>query len=324
MEDTMREIVILDGYTTNPGDNPWEPIREYGEVTVYDRTPDEEIVERARGAEILLTNKTPLRREVLEELSGTLKFIGLLATGYDVVDVDYARKLGVPVSNVPAYGAPSVAEHAVALLLELAHRVGMHHRAVQQGEWSEVPDFTFWKQSLTELDGKTMGIVGFGDIGARVGRIADGFGMTVLGSTHSSVPTPDLRDFEHVETAEIFERADVVSLHCPLTDRTDEMIDHESLQTMKQSAFLVNTARGELVDEQALAGALESGVIAGAAVDVVSEEPIEPHNPLLDAPNCVITPHNAWTSIESRRRLMDAAARNIEAFLAGEPINVVN
>lgn len=319
----MPRIVILDGYTTNPGDNPWDPIREFGNLEVYDRTPEGEILQRARGAEILLTNKTPLRRDVLEQLDD-LGFIALLATGYDVVDVDYARDRGIPVSNVPEYGAQSVAEHAIALLLELAHKVGMHHRAVQRGEWCESPDFTFWNESLTELGGKTMGIVGYGDIGARVGRIASAFGMRVLASTHSSKPNPDYGPFERVDNDELFRRSDVVSLHCPLTDTTRDLIDASRLDEMKDSAFLVNTARGELVVEEDLVEALESGEIAGAAVDVVSKEPMEPDNPLLDAPRCVITPHNAWTSIEARRRLMNTTAENIEAYLAGEPINLVN
>jgi len=319
----MPQIVVLDGYTTNPGDNSWDPIRELGEVTVYDRTPKEKIVERARGAEILLTNKTPLEAEVLRELDG-LEFISVLATGYDPVDVEAAAELGIPVSNVPEYSSDSVAEHTVGLMLELTHRIGMHDRAVDAGEWEASPDFSFWRRSLTELSGKTLGIVGFGTIGERVGEIADAFGMRVLGSTHSSTPEPDIEAFDHVETGAIVARADIVTLHCPLTDETEELVDADRLAAMDESAYLVNTGRGELVDEPALARALADGDIAGAAVDVVSEEPITSDNPLLEAPNCVITPHIAWTSLEARRRLMQTTAKNVRGFLAGDPTNVVN
>ncbi|MFB6372052.1 MAG: D-2-hydroxyacid dehydrogenase [Bradymonadaceae bacterium] len=319
----MPQITVLDGYTTNPGDNPWDPIRDLGEVTVYDRTPEEAIPDRASGAEILLTNKTPLDEETLRALDD-LEFVSVLATGYDPVDVEAARELGIPVANVPEYSTDSVAEHTIGLMLELTHRIGMLDRAVEAGEWENSPDFSFWKRSLTELSGKTLGIVGFGTIGERVGRVADAFGMTVLGSTHSSTPDPAFEEFEHVETDAIFERADIVSLHCPLTDETEQMVDADRLEAMGEEAYLVNTGRGDLVDEAAVADALADGSVAGAAVDVVSEEPITSDNPLLDAPNCVITPHIAWTSLEARQRLMQTTAKNVRGFLAGDPTNVVN
>lgn len=316
-------IVVLDGYTTNPGDQTWEPLREFGSLEIYDRTPRERILERCRGAEILLTNKTPLRRKVLEQLQA-VEFIGLLATGYDNVDVDFADELGVPVSNVPEYGTESVAEHTVGLILEVSHRIGEHDRAVRRGEWSECPDFTFWKGPIVELAGSVLGVVGFGRIGRRVGRIGSALGMDVLASTGDSVPEPEFEPFERVENDELFERADVVSLHCPLTDETVELVDQKRLRCMKETAILVNTARGELVDESALAAALRTGEIARAAVDVVSREPIEPDNPLLDAPDCIITPHNAWTSHAARGRLIETTADNIRAYLQGAPIHVVS
>lgn len=324
------EIVVLDGYTTNPGDHSWDPIRTHGELTVYDRTPEEQIYERSEGAEVLLTNKTPLRKELLRELDA-LEYISMLATGYDNVDAAFARRLGVPVSNVPEYATESVAEHTIGLILELFHAVGLHERAVREGEWSECPDFSFWNTQIRELSGKTIGIVGFGSIGRRVGRVASAFGMRVLGSTRGSEPSPNFEPFEHVETGEIFERADIVSLHCPLTDETEDLVDRAALESMKSDAVLVNTGRGEVVDEEALREALESSasagepdVIAGAALDVVSQEPIPSDHPLLDAPNCLITPHNAWASVEARKRLIRKTADNIEAFVSGAPIHVVN
>jgi len=324
------EIVVLDGYTTNPGDQSWKPVRRLGELTVYDRTPESEIRPRAEGAEVLLTNKTPLRGDLLSDLED-LQLISVLATGYDNVDIRAARELGVPVANIPEYATDSVVEHTFALILELFHAVGMHGRDVRRGEWSKSPDFSFWNTQLRELSGKTIGIVGFGRIGRRVGRVASAFGMRVLGSTRNSEPSPDFGSFEHVETDEIFERADVVSLHCPLTDETEGLVGREALEAMKCDAVLVNTSRGEVVDEEALVEALESSatvgepdVIAGAALDVVSEEPIPAGHPLLEAPNCLMTPHNAWASVEARERLIETTAENIEAFASGAPVNVVN
>lgn len=320
-------IVILDGYTTNPGDNPWEPLEELGELTVYDRTPEDRqvILERAAGAEVLLSNKTPLEAEVLKELP-QLEFICMLATGYDVVDVEAAAELGVPVANVPEYASASVAEHTFALLLELTRHVGAHDEAVRRGEWTECADFTFWNHPVTELKDKTLGVVGWGHIGQRVGEIAHGFGMDVLATTGSWKPSPKWEPFEWVEAEELFERADVVSLHCPLTEATRRLADAEMIGRMKEGAFFLNTARGELVDEEALAEALDEGRLGGVAVDVVADEPIQPEHPLLEVEgdNCIITPHNAWTSLEARRRLLESAAENVAAYLEGEPINLIN
>lgn len=320
----MTQITVLDGFTTNPGDNAWTPVRDLGEFEVYDRTPDEVIVDRARGADVIVTNKTPLTAETFERLDA-LEFVTILATGYDIVDIEAANERGIPVSNVPGYSTDSVAEHTFGLLLELTHRVGLHDDAVHRGEWTESPDFSFWKRPISELNGKTLGLVGFGAIGRRVGRIGSAFGMNVIATTKSSTPDPDWGSFEHVDRVDdVFERSDFVSLHCPLTDATEQLVDADRLESMRDGAYLVNTARGELIDEKALAEALELGRLAGAAVDVVSTEPVEADNPLLSAPNCVITPHIAWTSLEARRRLVRTTADNIEAYEAGDPINVVN
>jgi glycerate dehydrogenase len=305
-------IVVLDGYTLNPGDNPWDELARLATLIVYDRTAAADIVPRARDAEIVLTNKTPLTAETLAQLP-QLRFISVLATGHNIVDGAAARARGIPVSNVPEYGTDSVAQHVFALLLELCHHVGLHDAAVKSGEWSRSPDFCFWKSPPSELAGLTMGIIGCGRIGRRVGALARAFGMQVLAAGRS------LRD-----SADVFARADVVSLHCPLTADNVAFVNRDLLRTMKPSAFFINTARGGLVDEHALADALNEGRLAGAAVDVVSVEPIRPDNPLLTARHCLITPHMAWGSRAARRRLMAATVKNVEAFLAGRPINVVN
>lgn len=316
-------IVVLDGYTLNPGDNPWDEVACLGELTVYDRTPAAQIAARARPAQILLTNKTPLAAETLAQLPA-LRFISVLATGYNVVDVVAARKRGIPVSNIPVYGTDSVAQHVFALLLEHCHRVADHDAAVHQGRWTASEDFSFWLTPLIELAGLKMGIVGFGRIGRRVGELAHAFGMEVLAyDLHRGEPPP-YQPFAWRELEEVFAEADVVTLHCPQTAENLHFVDRELLARMKPTAFLINTARGGLVDEQALAEALNSGRIAGAAVDVVSREPIEPDNPLLTARNLLITPHLAWATRSARKRLMQMTAENIRAFLAGRPINVVN
>ncbi len=317
------KIVVLDGYTLNPGDNPWTRLAQLGELTVYDRTPAERILERAGAAEVLLTNKTPLSAPTLAQLA-TLRFISVLATGYNIVDVAAARRRGVPVSNVPEYGTPSVAQHVFALLLELCQQVALHDRAVKAGEWTAAADFCFWKQPPVELAGLTMGIVGFGRIGRRVGELARGFGMHALAAGGSQESAPGSEPVEWTDIAGLFSRADAVSLHCPLTDANAGFVNRRLLRRMKPTAYLINTARGGLVDEAALAEALRAGQLAGAAVDVVSVEPIRPDNPLLRAPNCIITPHLAWASLAARRRLMTVTVKNVEAFLAGLPINVVN
>lgn len=316
-------IVVLDGYTLNPGDNPWDELAQLGDLMVYDRTPREQIVERARGAEIVITNKTPLTATTLGQLP-RLQFVAVLATGYNVVDVAAARARGIPVSNVPEYGTDSVAQHVFALLLELCHHVALHDAAVKAGEWIRSVDFCFWKAPPLELSGLTMGIVGFGRIGQRVGALAHAFGMNVLAAGGTRREDPGYRPFAWTTMPQLFVAADVVSLHCPLTADNAQFVNRDRLQHVKPSAFFINVARGGLVDETALAEALNAGRLAGAAVDVVSAEPMRPDNPLLGARNCLITPHMAWASLAARRRLMLATAKNVEAFLAARPINVVN
>jgi len=313
------KIVVLDGHTVNPGDNPWDEIAKLGELTVFDRTPEELVVERGREAEILLTNKTRLAAETLAALSA-LRFVSVLATGYDVVDVAAARRRGVAVSNVPEYGTDSVAQHVFALLLELCNQTGLHAAAVAGGEWTRCKDFCFWKAPLVELAGLTMGIVGFGRIGRKVTTLARALGMRVIagGGSHRS---PDV---EWREIPALFSQADVVSLHCPLTAENARFVDRRLLARMKRTAFFLNTARGGLVDEAALRDALHAAELAGAAVDVVSKEPIDAENPLLEAPNCIITPHIAWASLAARRRLVEITAKNIEGFLSGRPGNLVS
>jgi glycerate dehydrogenase len=317
------KIVVLDGHTLNPGDNPWDDLARLGELIVYERTPNELIVERALDAEILLTNKTPLDGSTIEKLP-RLQFVSVLATGVNVVDLAAARARNIPVSNVPVYGTDSVAQHTFALLLELCHRVHEHHAAVMAGEWARGPDFCFWKRPLIELAGLTMGIVGFGNIGTRVGELAHAFGMKVLVTGGRWTKRPKFRPFGWVRMKDLFARSDVVSLHCPLTAENAGFVGTELLSCMKPTAFFINTARGGLVNEEALAEALRQGWLAGAAVDVVCVEPIRPDNPLLSAPNCIITPHMAWGSLAARRRLMQQTVKNVEAFLVGKPINVVN
>jgi glycerate dehydrogenase len=307
----MMRIVVLDGYTLNPGDNPWNALARLGALTVYDRTAGAQILPRTRPADIVLINKTPLTAETLAQLPN-LRCIAVLATGHNIVDGGAARARGIPVCNVPEYGTDSVAQHVFALLLELCHHVGLHDAAVEAGEWTHTRDFCFWKTPPIELTGLTMGLIGFGRIGQRVGELALAFGMHVTAAGRGQ------------SIAEVFAHADVVSLHCPLTVENARFVNRDLLRQMKRSAFFINTARGGLVDEQALADALNAGELAGAAVDVVSVEPMRPDNPLLRARNCIITPHMAWGSLAARRRLMATTVRNVEAFLAGCPINVVN
>lgn len=319
-------IVVLDGATLNPGDLSWEELAALGELRVYDRTPPERVVERARGAEIVLTNKTRLGREALEALP-ELRFVAVLATGYDVVDVAAARSRGIPVANVPEYGTESVAQHTFALLLELTNAVGEHARAVREGEWGRSPDFCFWRQPIVELAGRTIGLVGFGRIGRRVGALAHAFGMRVLASARHGAAPGDAEVAFPVAWRDIpalFAEADVVSLHCPLTEENRRFVDAGLLARMKPHALLVNSARGGLVDEVALRAALEQGRIAGAALDVVSAEPMPDDHPLRDCPRCIVTPHIAWASRAARSRLLAATVRNVRAFLSGAPTCVVN
>ncbi len=322
MSDTAT-IVILDGYTINPGDNPWDQVQALGRCVIHDRTPPEVTVERARDAEIILTSKVKLDAVTLEALP-RLRYISLLATGYNNVDVETAGKRGIPVSNVPAYSTESVAQTAFALLLELAAHVGMHDAAVKAGEWTRCPDHSFWKGSIVELDGLTLGIVGYGTIGRAVARIAAALGMRVIAHTPRIPQDPGPLPVSFVTLDELFATADVVSLNCPQTPENTGFVNARLLAVMKQSAFLINVARGGLVNEADLALALCSGQIAGAGLDVVAHEPMLHDNPLLGAPNCVFTPHLAWASLAARQRLMAIVAANVASFLAGAPINVVN
>ncbi len=318
----MPQLVVLDSHTIDPGDNPWTELEALGALSVFARSEPGQILERARGADILLTNKTPLSAETLRALPG-LRGVCVLATGVNVVDVSAATALGVPVCNTPAYSTASTAQHAIALLLELTNRVGRHDRAVHEGAWVSSPDFSFTLAPLTELDGLTLGIVGFGAIGRRVAEIARALGMHVRASG-TAAKSDDPPWLQRVELDELFSGADVVSLHCPLTEQTRGLVDAARLAKMKPSALLVNASRGPLVDESALADALARGVLAGAAVDVLSEEPPRADNPLLAAPRCVITPHNAWSTLAARRRAMRIAAGNVRGILSGSPQNVVN
>src|SRR3989338_11293542 len=305
-------IVVPDGHMLNPGDNPWDAISALGDFTLYDLTPQERIIERLVDADIAVTNKVPFSKEILDKLPN-LKFIAVTATGYNIIDLPAAKTRGIPVSNVPEYGTDSVAQFTFALILELAHAVGSHNDAVHGGRWSGQPHVSFWETKQAELAEKTIGIIGYGRIGRRVAEIAKAFGMRII---HSG------RD--HAEVREVVSQADFVTLHCTLTTENAGMVNREFLSKMRATAFLINTARGGLVHQKDLADALNGGRIAGAAVDVVSFEPIKPDNPLLTAKNCIITPHIAWASLEARKRLMRATAENIRAFLAGTPINVVN
>ena len=317
------KIVVLDGYTLNPGDNPWDEVAALGDLTAYDRTAPGEIMARAAGAEIVLTNKTPLRDETLSRLPG-LRLIAVLATGHNVVDAAAAGRYGIPVVNVPEYGTASVAQHAIALLLELTNWVGRHAEAVRQGEWLRSPDFSFTRTPLVELAGKRFGVVGFGRIGRQTARIARALGMEIVAYTPRPQETPPDLPVTWVGLPELFATADAVSLHCPLTAGNEGFVGTGLLSAMKPSAFLINTARGALVNEEELAAALREGKLAGAALDVLAHEPQRPDTPLATAPNCLITPHNAWATREARQRLMAATAANIRAFLAGELVNVVN
>ena len=315
------KICILDGHTLNPGDLSWESLRELGDCVVHERTPPGEVAARAAGAGVVLTNKAVLGREQIAALPG-LRFIGVTATGFNVVDIDAARARGIVVSNVPGYGTRSVAQHVFALILELTQRVGDHSRAARGDGWPSSKDWCFWDGPLVELDGSTLGVVGLGEIGSAVAGIGQAFGMRVLATRSSRRPMP--ANAVEAGIDEIFARSDVVTLHCPLTPETRGLVDAARLAAMKPSALLINTARGPLVDEAALAAALDAGRIAGAGLDVLSQEPPAAGNPLLTARNCVITPHMAWASRAARARLMDATVANVRAFLTGSPRNVVS
>jgi glycerate dehydrogenase len=315
-------IVVLDGYTLNPGDLSWDRLKALGPCTFYDRCAESEVVERSRNAQVILTNKVSITGDHIRALPG-LRYIGVTATGYNIVDVKAAAQHKLVVTNVPAYGTRSVAQATFALLLELTNHVGHHADTVRQGRWTACPDFCYWDYPLIELDRLTMGIIGFGRIGAAVAQLARAFGMNVL--VHTRTTPPDLPDGVKVaELDTIFRDSDVISLHCPLTPETRHLVNAERLSSMKPSAFLLNTSRGPLVDESALADALNSGKIAGAGLDVLSVEPPPASNPLLQAKNCIITPHHAWATKAARARLLDVSVANVRAFLEGKPQNVVN
>lgn len=316
------KIVVLDGYALNPGDLSWDSIKAFGDITVYDRTPKDLIVSRIGDAEIVLLNKTPITEETLAACPG-VKLICVLATGYNVVDCDAAAKRGIPVCNVPAYGTDAVAQFTFALLLELCHRVGLHSDSVHKGDWCRSADFCYWLTPQMELAGKTMGIIGFGRIGRAVGKIAKAFGMNVIAYNRSRCAEGE-QIGRYVDLETLLKDSDVISLHCPLTPQTERMINVDSLAIMKDGAILLNTARGPLIDEQAVVDALKNGKLRGFAGDVVCAEPMVANSPMMGTPNCILTPHMAWAPIESRQRIMDCTQRSIQAFLEGNPINTVN
>ena len=316
------KIVVLDGYTANPGDLSWAELEAMGELTVYDRTPEAQVVERVGDAEIALVNKTPMTRAILQACPG-LKYIGVMATGYDVVDVPAAADNGVLVTNVPTYGTTSVAQMAIALLLEVCHHVSAHSEAVHNGDWTRCPDFCFWNYPLIELAGKKLGVVGFGRIGQNTAKIAEALGMQIL--AYDQYPNKSLESdtCRYVTLEELYAQADVITLHCPLLPGTKGMINRESIARMKDGVILLNTSRGPLVAEQDVTDALNSGKLYYAGLDVVNEEPMSPDNPLLKAKNCFLTPHIAGAPREARARRIAITSNNLRQYLAGTPVNVV-
>lgn len=315
------KIVVLDGYGLNPGDLSWEGMQALGEFTVYDRTAPAELLERAAGAEVLITNKTALTAGDMAALP-SLKYIGVLATGYNIIDVKAAKERGIIVTNIPAYSTSSVAQMVFAHILNITQRVGHYAYANRHGRWANNPDFCYWDTDLVELDGKKMGIIGLGNTGKATARIAASFGMQVCAYTSKS-PSELPEGMQKMELDELFRECDVVSLHCPLTPETKDLVNAERLATMKPTAILINTGRGPLVNEHDLADALNKGVIAAAGLDVLSSEPPQYTNPLITAKNCFITPHIAWATREARVRLMDIAVRNLKSYIGGEVVNNV-
>lgn len=319
------KIVVLDGYTLNPGDLNWDGIAQFGDLEVFDRTPynDKDIIENIGNAEVIFTNKTPLNKNVLSKLTA-LKYIGVLATGYNIVDIETANKKGIIVTNVPDYSSVSVAQFTMALILELCHHIGAHNEAVQQRDWVRSKDFSFWNYPLIELAGKTIGIFGFGKIGKATAKLAEAFGMQILVHNRTVYPEFENDNLKFVELNEMLANADFISLHSPLTPETNGVINKTNISKMKQSAFLINTSRGPLINEKDVAEALNNNQLAGAALDVISKEPMEEDNPLLGAKNCIITPHIAWAPKEARQRLMQTTVDNLQAFLNENPQNVVS
>lgn len=316
-------IVILDGYTENPGDLSWEGFEALGNLTVYDRTPESKIIERIADAEIVITNKVPLTAETIAACP-KMKYIGVLATGFNVVDVQAAEERGIPVTNIPTYGTAAVAQFAIALLLEICNHVWPHSESVHQGKWSKSPDFCYWDYPLIELDGKTMGIIGLGRIGKKTAQIAAGFGMNILAydAYHDKTWENDIR--RYAELDELLEKSDVISLHAPLLPDTEGIINKKNIEKMKEGVIILNNSRGPLIVEEDLRDSLNSGKVYAAGLDVVSTEPIRENNPLLEAKNCIITPHISWAPKESRQRLMNIAVDNLKGFLDGKLINTVN
>ena len=316
------KLVILDGYTENPGDLSWDGFRELGELTVYDRTGKKDVVSRIGDAEAVILNKTPVSRETLDACPN-VKYIGVLATGYNVVDIEAAAEKGIVVSNIPTYGTDSVAQFAIAMLLEICHHVAHHSDAVHEGRWESNPDWCFWDYPLIELAGKTMGVIGFGRIGQATGKLAKALGMEVL--AYDSFPNDSGKEIaRYVDLDTLLGASDVIALHCPLFPETERIVNKETIAKMKDGVIILNNSRGPLVAEQDLADALNSGKVYAAGLDVVSTEPIRGDNPLLKAKNCIITPHISWAPKESRQRIMDCTADNIRSFLAGSPIHMVN
>ena len=317
------KIVVLDGFTLNPGDLSWDKLFDLGEVVLHDRTPADKIKERSLNADVLITNKTPLTEETINDLPH-LKYIGVLATGYNIVDTSAAKRRNIIVTNVPSYSTMSVAQLTFALLLELCHHVQKHSDSVMEGKWAESVDFCNWDFPLIELSGKTLGIIGFGNIGKKVADIATVFGMNIIAASRHETDQSERKNFRWAEINEVLAQADIVSIHCPLLPETKGLINADSLKRMKRSAFLLNTSRGHVVVEPDLADALNNGIIACAAIDVLSIEPPLKDNPLFKAKNCLITPHIAWATKEARGRLMDIAVNNLAAFINGKRVNVVN
>lgn len=317
------KIVVLDGYTENPGDLSWKGFEELGEFICYDRTPSDEVIERIGDAEVVIVNKTPISKDTLDVCTN-IKYIGVLATGYNVIDVNYAKTKGIPVCNIPTYGTDAVSQFAIAMLLEICHHVAHHSDAVYSGRWENNLDWCFWDYPLIELANKTMGIIGFGRIGQSTGKLAQAFGMNVLAYDSYKNFNLENDNCKYVELDELFANSDVIALHCPLFPETEGIINKDNIEKMKDGVIILNNSRGQLIVEQDLCDALNSGKVYAAGLDVVSTEPIKGDNPLLKAKNCIITPHISWAPKESRERLMNIAIENLKSFISGKPINVVN
>lgn len=317
------KFVVLDSYALNPGDLSWEWLENLGECEIYDRTPADKILERCMGADVVITNKTPITKDTLSQLSN-LKYIALESTGYNVVDCEYAKEMGVPVSNIPAYSTNAVAQLTFSLILEITNAVGIHSESVRNGDWANCPDFCYWKTPLTELCGKTLGIVGFGQIGQAVANIAEAFKMNIVAVSGHETDQSHRKNFSWADMDTLAKKSDIISFHCPLTEKTTRLVNEEFIRKCKDGAIIINTSRGPVVDDQALANALNCGKLRGAGLDVLTVEPPKADNPLLSAKNCFITPHIAWAGFETRERLMNILEENVKAYLNGNPQNVVN